>query len=107
MTGLAFAQEKAKPGKSAEVAKPEGTKPEKAKKETSAKPEKYRMGGIVTAIDAAARKITIKQSKVKREKIVILTMSKKTAKELSKLKVGDLVNVGVRGKIITDLKKVD
>lgn len=117
--GLAFAQEKAKPAipaeatKSAEPAKPteaakaEGAKPEEAKKEAPAKPVKFRMGGIITGIDAAAKKITIKQCKVKRERIFTLTMSKKVAKEISGLKVGDLVNVWVSGKIITVLKKVD
>ncbi len=118
MAGLASAQEKAKPAtpaeatKSAEPAKPteaakaEGAKPEEAKKEAPAKPVKFRMGGIITGIDAAAKKITIKQCKVKRERIFTLTMSKKVAKEISGLKVGDLVNVWVTGKMITALQRV-
>ena len=56
------------------------------------------MGGVITDISAAAKKITIKQHQVKRERIVTLMMSGKTAKELSDLKVGDSVNVWVRGK---------
>lgn len=106
MAGLASAQEKAKPATPAETAKPEGAKPEEAKKEAPAKPVKFRMGGIITGIDAAAKKITIKQCKVKRERIVTLTMSKKVAKEISGLKVGDLVNVWVTGKMITALQRV-
>lgn len=106
MTGLLFAQEKAKPEKPAEAAKPQAAKQEEVKKEEPAKPMKYRMGGIITGIDAAAKKITIKQCKVKRERIVTLTMSKKVAKEISGLKVGDLINVWVTGKMITALQRV-
>jgi Cu/Ag efflux protein CusF len=122
-TGVALAQEKAKPGKSPEVAKPgesakaaesakaqapksEEAKPEKAKKEAPAKLVKYRMGGVVAAIDAAAKKITIKQDRVKRERIVTLRMGQRAAKELTNLKVGDAVNVWVSGKVITALQKV-
>lgn len=115
-TGLAFAQEKAKPGKPPEVAqpaeaskaqapKPEVAKPEEAKKETP-KVVKYRMGGLVVALDLAARKITIKQDKVYRERKVTLTVSKKAAKDLAGIKVGDEVNVWVTGKKITALQKV-
>jgi len=116
MIGLALAQEKAKPAKPPEVAqpaeaskaqapKPEVVKPEEAKKETS-KVVKYRMGGLVTALDPAARKITIKQDKVYRERKVTLTVSKKAAKDLAGIKVGDEVNVWVTGKTITALQKV-
>jgi hypothetical protein len=121
MTGLAFAQEKAKPGKppeaakpaeaskaeapKPEVAKPEAAKPGEAKKETL-KVMKYRMGGLVIALDPAARKITIKQDKVNKERKVILTVSKKAAKNLAGINVGDEVNVWVTGKMITVLQKV-
>ena len=127
-TGWALAQEKTKPGKAPEAAKPgestkaaesaqaqapkpveakpEVAKPEKAKKETPAKSAEYRMGGIVTAIDVGRKKITIKQQRVKRERMVTLMMSEKTAKELSNIKVGDPVNVWVKGKRITALQKV-
>jgi hypothetical protein len=120
-TGLAFAQEKDKPGKppevakpaeasktqapKPEVAKPEAAKPEEAKKETP-KVVKYRMGGLVVALDLAARKITIKQDKVYRERKVTLTVSKKAAKDLAGINVGDEVNVWVTGKTITALQKV-
>jgi hypothetical protein len=127
MAGLAFAQEKAKTGKppeatkpaepakpaeaakaqapKPEVAKPEAAKPEVAKKE---KPRvvKYRMGGLVVALDSGARKITIKQDKVRGERKVILTVNKKAAKDLAGIKVGDEVNVWVTGKVITSLQKV-
>jgi hypothetical protein len=127
MTGLAFAQEKAKagkppeatkpaePAKTAETAKaqapnPEAAKPETAKTEVAKKemPKvvKYRMGGLLVALDSAARKITIKQDKVRGERKVILTVSKKAAQDLAGIKVGDEVNVWVTGKMITSWQKV-
>jgi Cu/Ag efflux protein CusF len=87
------------------VAKPEAARPEEGKKETP-KVVKYRMGGLVVALDPAARKITIKQDKVYRERKVTLTVSKKAAKDLAGIKVGDEVNVWVTGKTITALQKV-
>lgn len=118
MAGSPFAQEKAKPGKSseaaksAEAAKPagpaeaKGAKPEAAKKVAPAKPVKYRMGGIVVGLDTATNTITLQQNSVKAQKKVKLSLSKKAARELSHLKVGDLVNVWVSGKSITALHKV-
>jgi len=106
MAGLSIAQEKAKPGKAPEAAKPEVAKPEVAKKETSTEPMEYRVGGVITKINAAGREITIKQHQVKRERIVTLMTSGKTAKDLSNLKVGDSVNVWVKGKKIIALQKV-
>ncbi len=121
LTGAGLAQEKAGPGKSAEAvkkaepAKPaepvkvEGAKPgkaAKAEKKVVAKPAQYRMGGVVTAIDAKAKKITIKQQRVKKERTAALTMTKEIAKKLSDLKVGDTVNVWVSGGRITVLQKL-
>ena len=120
-TGMAFPQEKAtgkppeatKPAEPAKVSeaakaeapKPEAAKPEEAKKEKP-KVVKYRMGGLVVALDSAARKITIKQDKVRGERKVTLTVNKKAAKDLAGIKVGDEVNVWVTGKMITELQKV-
>jgi hypothetical protein len=127
MAGLASAQEKAKAGKSPEATKPaEPTKPAEAAKAQAPKPEgakpeaakpmeprkekpmvvKYRMGGLVVALDSAAGKITIEQDKVRGERKVILTVSKKAAKSLAGIKVGDVINVWVKGKTITELQKV-
>lgn len=118
LAGSNFAQEKAGPGKSieaakaAEPAKPgvpakaEGAKPKEAKKKVAAKPVQYRMGGVVTAIDAGGKKITIKQQRVKKERTVSLTMTKETSKKLSSLKIGDLVDVWVSGGMITVLQKL-
>jgi hypothetical protein len=123
LTGLGFAQEKAKPAKpaepaksaepakpaepaKAEAAKPEAAKPEAAKKEAPPKPVVYRMGGSVVAIDAAAKKITLKQDSVKKQKKVTLRVGKKAAKDLGGIAVGDLVNVQVTGNIITSITKV-
>jgi len=121
-TGLAFAQEKAKaekppeatnpaePTKPAEAVKTEAPKPEAAKpeevKKEKPKAVKYRMGGLVVALDSAARKITIKQDKVRGERKVTLTVNKKAAENLAGVKVGDEVNVWVTGKVITELQKV-
>jgi hypothetical protein len=121
LTGVAFAQAKAKPAKPAEAAKPEvakkeappvpakpaeAAKPEVAKKEAPAKPVVFRMGGEVTAVNAAAKTITIKQDAVKKHKKVVLSVSKKAAKDLSGVSVGDVVNVWVSGKAVTTLTKV-
>lgn len=114
-TGLALAQEKAKPAepakapeavKPAEPAKPEEVaKPAEAKKEAP-KPVMYRMGGIVKALDPAAKKITLEQDRVKKERKVTLTIGKKAAKNLAGISVGDVVNVWVTGKTVTTLTKV-
>jgi hypothetical protein len=117
LAGLSMAQEKATPGKSpaaakaTEPAKPdaankaEGAKPKEAKKVT-AKPSQYRMGGVITAIDAKANKIAIKQQRVKKERTVSLKMNKETSKKLSALKIGDSVDVWVSGGTITVLQKI-
>lgn len=126
-TGLSFAQEKAKAGKAPEATKPaEPAKPAEAAQATAPSPEvgkkeapksevakkekpmvvKYRMGGLVIALDSAARKITIKQVKVRGERKVTLMVNKKAAKDLAGIKVGDEVNVWVTGKVITELQKV-
>jgi Cu/Ag efflux protein CusF len=90
-TGLALAQEKAKPAE--------------AKKEAP-KPVMYRMGGVVKALDPAAKKITLEQNKVKKAKKVTLTVEKKAAKNLAGINVGDVVNVWVTGKTVSTLTKV-
>ena len=64
------------------------------------------MGGLVIGPDGTARKITIKQNKVYRERKVILTVSKKAAEVLAGIKARDVVNVWVAGKVITALEKV-
>ncbi len=110
LSGLAFAQEKAKPG-NLEIAKPaEPAKPAEAAKPEAQKDQpkvvKYRAGGLVEALDVEARKITIKQDKVNKERVLKLIVSKKAAKDLAEIKVGDEVNVWVTGKVITALQKV-
>ncbi len=70
------------------------------------KAAQYRMGGVVTAIDAKAKKITIQQQRVKKERTAALTVTKEIAKKLSDLKVGDAVNVWVSGSRITVLQKL-
>jgi len=122
LTGLAFAQAKpekpAEPAKPAESAKPaEVAKPaepatpaeakkEEPKKEPPPKPVVYRLGGQVTALDAAAKKITIAQNSVKQQKKVTLAVGKKAAQDLAGINVGDVVNVWVTGKSVTSIKKI-
>lgn len=117
--GLVPAQEKkpaepekaAAPAKAAEEAKPaeakpEAAKPAEAKKEAPPKPVVYRMGGVVVDINKAAHKITIKQDSVKKQRKLALAVSKKAAKNLEEIKVGDVVNVWVTDKTITNIVKV-
>lgn len=117
LTSIGFAQQKAEPGKPAGVAKPsepakpaeakpEAAKPEAAKKEAPPKPVVYRMGGSVVAIDAAAKKVTIKQDSVKKQKKVTLSVGKKAVKDLAGINVGDVVNVCVTGKTIISITKI-
>ena len=56
------------------------------------------MGGTVVAIDVDAKKITIKQDSVKKQKKVTLTVAKDAMKDLQGLKAGDAVNIWVSGK---------
>jgi Cu/Ag efflux protein CusF len=113
LTGVAFVQEKAKAAEAVKAAEPENPA-EPAKPADVAKPAKreasrvagFRAGGLVTAVDVAGRKITIKQDKVKEERKLILTVSKKAAKNLAEIKVGDEVNVWVKGRTVTTLTKV-
>ncbi len=117
VTGSNFAQEKpasgkssatsqtVEPDKSGAAGKAEKEKPKEAQKKITAKPSQYRMGGVVTAIDAKAQEITIKQQRVKKERTVSLKLNQETAKNLTNLKVGDLVNVWVKGGIVTVLQR--
>jgi len=66
----------------------------------------YRLGGQVTAMDAAAKKITISQNSVKQQKKVTLAVGKKAAQGLAGINVGDVVNVEVTGKTVTSIKKI-
>jgi pyruvate/2-oxoglutarate dehydrogenase complex dihydrolipoamide acyltransferase (E2) component len=120
LTGLAFAQAKAEkpakpaeaakpaePAKPAEVAKPaEPAKPAEAKKEAPPKPVMYRMGGLVTMVDVAGKKITIAQNAVKQQRKVTLGVGRAAAKDLGGINVGDVVNVWVTGRTVTSLKRI-
>jgi hypothetical protein len=122
-SSLALAQEKGKPekaveavkatekaktieGPKTEAAKPGMARPEATKKEVVSRALEYRMGGLVTAVDAAAGKITIDQHQVKRDRKVTLKVGKKSAKELADTKVGDAINVWVAGNKVTNLTKI-
>jgi len=60
----------------------------------------------VKGLDLAAKKITLEQDRVKKERKVTLTVGKKAAKNLGGISVGDVVNVWVTGKTVTTLTKV-
>ena len=120
LTGLALAQAKpaepvkpaepakpAEPPKPAEVAKPaEPAKPAVEAKKEPPKPVVYRLGGQVTAVDMVAKKITIAQNAVKKQKKVTLRVGKKAAGGMSAINVGDVVNVWVTDGTVTSLTKI-
>lgn len=118
--GWTLAQEKAKKEEPAGISKPatekstEAVKSEEAKgkeraeqgKRASAKPDIWRMGGLVTAVDPQAKTISIGQETVHHDRVMKLKVDEKVSKELSNLKPGDLVNVWVNGKVVMALNKV-
>jgi len=120
VSGLALAQAKAKKEEPTEVSKAATTKSaagakaeeaqgkEKAaeKEHVSAKPYIWRMGGLVTAVDAQAKTLSLHQETVDHDWVMKLRASEKVAKELLNIRPGDLVNVWVNGKVITALNKV-
>jgi hypothetical protein len=120
MAGQVKAQEKVKNGepagisrlateKSTEAAKSEesrGLAKAGEKKEVSAKPDHWRIGGMVIAIDPKAETLSVHQETVYHNRILKLEMSGEMAKELRNVKPGDLVNVWVTGKTVTALNKV-
>jgi len=66
----------------------------------------YRMGGIIVDIDPAAGKISIRQQKVKGERMVTLNLDKEGAEKISAFHKGDAVNVWVKGNIIIEIQKI-
>lgn len=120
LAGSALAQEKAKKEEPAAVSKPATEKPagaikpeeakgtEKAveKKEVSAKPHIWRMGGLVTFVDPQGKTMSIRQETVHHNWEKRLTVSDKVAKELLNIKPGDLVNAWFNGKVVTALNRV-
>ena len=89
LTGVSFAREKAKA-------------PKKGVTQTG----QPQAGGLVTALDAAGKNITIKQDKVKSERTLTLKISQQAANDLAGVKVGDEVNVWFTDHTLTALKRV-
>jgi Cu/Ag efflux protein CusF len=115
---LTWAQEKAKPEQQSQpvVEKPSpANKPEvsgeKAKAEktkaSSTKPQVRRAGGVVKEVDPKGRVLTIHQENVKHDWFIKLKVSESAAKELASLKPGDLVNIWIKGQMITDINKLN
>ena len=120
VAGLGLAQEKAKKEEPAGVSKPateksvEPMKAEEAqgkekaaeKDHASAKPYIWRMGGLVTAVNAQAKTLSLHQETVDHDWVMKLRVSENVAKDLLNIKPGDLVNVWVKGKVVTALNRV-
>ena len=120
LAGLTLAREKAKKEEPLGVSKPatekstEAVKPEEAQakekaaeqEHVSAKPHIWRMGGLVTAVDPQAKTLSIHQETVHHDWVQKLRVNGNITKELMHLKPGDLVNVWVNGRVITELNKV-
>ena len=66
----------------------------------------YRMGGIIIDIDPARGRISIRQQKVKRERIVTLNLDKERNEKISAFRKGDAVNVWVKGNTISEIQKI-
>ena len=95
MSGGAFAQEKARPD-------PKESSPLSAPVDT----EEYRMGGIITDIDPTTGKISILQRKISRDNAVTLNLGKEGNDKVSAFRIGDAVNVWVKGKTITKIERI-
>ena len=113
-SGPVLAQSKPEPGptagKALEEAKPEPMQGEYKPMEKGEAPKPVpvtRLGGEVVTVDAAAGRLTIDQETVHKHGKMELTASKEAAKTLPDLRAGDLVNVWVRGKVATEIVKVN
>jgi uncharacterized membrane protein len=118
LAGSTLAQEKTKKDEQGEISKPAITKSEEAakseeakekgkeKRDISAKPYIWRVGGVVTAVDPKTKTLSVHQETVYHNRTLKLEVSGKVAKELENLKPGDLVNVWVTGNNVTALNKV-
>jgi len=115
LTGLAWAQEKAKSEepsglstpaveKSTEVAKPGKTMAEE--QHVSTESAVRRMGGLVTAVDSRSHTISIHQETVHHDWVMQFRVNGKAAKELPDIQPGDLVNIWTDGKVVTAVNKV-
>lgn len=86
-----------------EIAKPV---PARSLPATTVPAEEFRMGGIITDIDLARRKISIQQNKIKREGAVTLNLDKGVSEKTAAFGKGDAVNVWVRGNTVTEIEKI-
>ena len=68
--------------------------------------EEYRMGGIITNIDPAAGRISILQRKISRDIAVTLNYGEGENDKISAFRIGDAVNVWVKGKTVTKIDKI-
>ena len=120
LIGPVMAQEKAKKEEPAPAGKPAAEKSteaatakepqEKAKAEeqkmAAPKPMTWRAGGVVSAVDAKTKTLSIHQETLQHERVLKLKGSEKVAKEFSTLMPGDLVNIWITDGIVTALDKV-
>jgi Cu/Ag efflux protein CusF len=90
-----------KPEVSGEKAKTEKTKA------ASIEPQVRRAGGVVKEVDLKRQILTVHQETVKHDWYIKLKVSEGAAKELANLKPGDLVNIWIKGQMITDISRLN
>ena len=95
MSNGAFAQEKPRP-------ESKESSPLSAPVDT----EDYRMGGIITNVDPTTGEISILQRKMNRDVAVTLNLGERENRKISAFRIGDAVNVWVKGKTVTKIEKI-
>jgi hypothetical protein len=66
----------------------------------------WRMGGVVSGIDAQNHSISIHQESVHHNWVKEWRLSEDAARELSNIQPGDVVNVWGKGKTVMEIEKV-
>jgi len=75
-------------------------------KASSPNPSLWRAGGLVTAVDSSASSLSVHQETVRHDRVLTLKVSPEAAKQLSDIKIGDLVNIWITGNTVTELDKI-
>ncbi len=75
-------------------------------KTSSPNSSSWRAGGLVTAVDPGAAKLSVHQETVRHDRVLTFKVSLEVAKQLSDVKVGDLVNIWVTNNTVTELDKI-
>ena len=75
-------------------------------KASSPSPSSWRAGGLVTAVDSGAASLSVHQETVRHDRVLTFKVSPEAAKQLSDIKVGDLVNIWFTNNTVTELDKI-